>query len=106
MDTGTLYVENEIEKVVPGVMPCPTDSPGAFTMTSAEMCERVHAYGSKIFAQLTAGFGRVLKPHLYAGEAISVSPMDNYWDPSVKCRALTREEIQTIVEKSGDTALM
>ena len=104
--TGTLYVENEIEKVVPGVMPCPTDSPGAFTMTSAEMCERVHAYGSKIFAQLTAGFGRVLKPHLYAGEAISVSPMDNYWDPRVKCRALTREEIQTIVEKSGDTALI
>lgn len=104
--TGTLYVENEIEKVVPGVMPCPTDNPGAFTMTSAEMCERVHAYGSKIFAQLTAGFGRVLKPHLYAGEAISVSPMENYWDPSIKCRALTREEIQTIVEKAGDTALI
>lgn len=104
--TGTLYVENEIEKVVPGVMPCPTDNPGAFTMTSAEMCERVHAYGAKIFAQLTAGFGRVLKPHLYAGEAVSVSPMENYWDPSVKCRALTREEIQTIVERSGDTALI
>lgn len=104
--TGTLYVENEIEKAVPGVMPCPTDNPGAFTMTSSEMCERVHAYGSKIFAQLTAGFGRVLKPHLYAGEAVSVSPMDNYWDSSVKCRELTREEIQTIVEKSGDTALI
>lgn len=104
--TGTLYVENEIEKVVPGVMPCPTDNPGAFTMTSAEMCERVHAYDAKIFAQLTAGFGRVLKPHLYAGEAVSVSPMENYWDPSVKCRALTREEIQTIVERAGDTALI
>ena len=104
--TGTLYVENEIEKVVPGVMPCPTDSPGAFTMSSAEMCERVHAYGAKIFAQLTAGFGRVLKPHLHAGEAVSASPMENYWDPKIKCRALTREEIQTIVEKSGDTALI
>ena len=104
--TGTLYVENEIERVVPGVMPCPTDNPGAFTMTSAEMCERVHAYGSKIFAQLTAGFGRVLKPHLYAGEAISASPIENYWDPAIKCRALTREEIQTIVEKAGDSALI
>ena len=104
--TGTLYVENEIEKVVPGVMPCPTDNPGAFIMTSSEMCERVHAYGTKIFAQLTAGFGRVLKPHLHAGEAVSASPIENYWDPSIKCRALTREEIQTIVEKSGDTALI
>ena len=104
--TGTLYVENEIEKVVPGVMPCPTDNPGAFIMTSSEMCERVHAYGTKIFAQLTAGFGRVLKPHLHAGEAVSASPIENYWDSSIKCRALTREEIQTIVEKSGDTALI
>lgn len=104
--TGTLYVENDIEKVVPGVMPCPTDNPGSFIMSSAEMCERVHAYGAKIFAQLTAGFGRVLKPHLHAGDAVSASEMENYWDPNLKCRALTRAEIQTIVEKSGDTALI
>lgn len=102
--TGTLYVDNEIEKHLPGIMPCPTDSPGAFIMSTAEMCERVHAYGTKIFAQLTAGFGRVLKPHLHAGDAVSASPMENYWDPNLKCRELTREEIQTIVEKSGDTA--
>ncbi len=102
--TGTMYVENDIEQVVPGVMPCPTDSPGAFIMSTAEMCERVHAHGSKIFAQLTAGFGRVLKPHLHAGDAVSASPTENYWDPSLKCRALTGVEIQTIVKKSGDTA--
>lgn len=102
--TGTMYVENEIEKVIPGIMPCPTDSPGAFIMSTAEMCERVHAYGAKIFAQLTAGFGRVLKPHLLAGDAVSASAIESYWNPDIKCRELSREEIQTIVEKSGDTA--
>lgn len=103
--TGTLYVENEIEKCIPGVMPCPTENPGPFIMTTAEMCERVHAYGSKIFAQLTAGFGRVLKPHnLLSETGISASDIPNYWDENLRCRALTREEIQTIVRKCGETA--
>ena len=103
--TGTLYVENEIEQCIPGVMPCPTENRGPFIMTTAEMCERVHAYGSKIFAQLTAGFGRVLKPHnLLSGEGVSASDIPNYWDDSLRCRALTREEIQTIVRKCGETA--
>ncbi len=102
--TGTLYVENEVEKVIPGIMPCPIDNRGSFIMTTSEMCERVHAYGTKIFAQLTAGFGRVIKPHLLLGEAVSSSENRHYWDDNIVCRELTREEIQTIVEKSGDTA--
>lgn len=102
--TGTLYVENDIEQVVDGVMPCPTDHTGAFIMSSSEMCERVHAYGTKIFAQLTAGFGRVIKPHLLKSPPISASEIPHFWDPSLTCRALTREEIQTIVKKAGETA--
>lgn len=102
--TGTMYVENEIEKVVPGIMPCPTDNRGAFIMSSSEMCERVHAYGTKIFAQLTAGFGRVIKPHLLLSQPISASHCNNYWDEKLICRELTKHEIETIVEKSGDTA--
>ncbi len=102
--TGTLYVENEIEVVAPGVMPCPTDSPAAFIMTSSEMCERVHAYDTKIFAQLTAGFGRVIKPHLLKKQPVSASEMPHFWDPNLMCRELTVEEIQTIVRKTGETA--
>ena len=74
--TGTIYAENDIEKAVDGTMPCPTDNPSTFIMNTAEMCERVHAYGSKIFTQLTAGFGRVLKPHLLCGQPpIAPSPI-------------------------------
>ena len=81
--TGTLYVENEIEQVVPGVMPCPIDHPGAFQMTASELCERVHAYDTKIFAQLTAGFGRVIKPHLLKTQPISASQTPHFWDPKL-----------------------
>ena len=102
--TGTLYVENEIEQVVPGVMPCPIDHPGAFQMTASELCERVHAYDTKIFAQLTAGFGRVIKPHLLKTQPISASQTPHFWDPKLTCRPLTVEEIQTIVDKCGQTA--
>lgn len=104
--TGTVYAENEIEKVIPGVMPCPTDNKSNFIMDSAEMCERIHAYGTKIFTQITAGFGRVLKPHLLLKEPVSASETSLYWDPNVKCRALTIQEIKTIIEKTGDTALI
>lgn len=102
--TGTLYVENEIEKVIPGIMPCPTENKGSFIMTSSEMCERVHAYGTKIFAQLTAGFGRVIKPHLLKVQPVSASNIKHYWDESLTCRELTKEEIKTIIEKCGDAA--
>ena len=102
--TGTLYVENEIEQVRPGVMPCPTEHPGAFLMSASELCEQVHAYGTKIFAQLTAGFGRVIKPHLLEVQPVSASEIPHFWDPSLTCRALTREEIQTIVRRAGETA--
>ena len=103
--TGTIYAENDIEKAVDGTMPCPTDNPSTFIMNTAEMCERVHAYGSKIFTQLTAGFGRVLKPHLLCGQPpIAPSPISSYWDENLMCRELTVDEIHTIVERCGDTA--
>lgn len=103
--TGTIYAENDIERAVDGTMPCPTDNPPTFIMNTAEMCERVHAYGAKIFTQLTAGFGRVLKPHLLKGQApVAPSPISSYWDENLMCRELTAEEIHRIVEKCGDTA--
>lgn len=102
--TGTLYVENEVEQVVDGVMPCPTDHTGAFLLSSSEMCEQVHAYGTKIFAQLTAGFGRVIKPHLLKADPVSASPVQHFWDRDLICRPLGVEEIRYIVKKTGETA--
>ncbi|MBV4437313.1 FAD-dependent oxidoreductase [Clostridium tyrobutyricum] len=98
--TSITKVENEIDKVVPGVIPIISINPGRFIMTSSEMTERVHAYGSKIFLQLTMGFGRSGAPGtLLTSQPVSASSVPNYWDPTVTCRELTTSEVEWIVAK-------
>lgn len=102
--TGTMYVENEIEHVLPGVMPMPTLNPNRFIINSNELVERVHAYDCRIFAQLTAGFGRVMTPHLLVKQPISASNVESFWENDLMCRELTVLEIKNIVDKCAETA--
>jgi 2-enoate reductase len=104
--TGTVYVENEIEKVKDGAMPCATVNKKDFTETASVLCEKVHAYDTKIFVQLTAGFGRVLSLGIQDGEYISSSPISCFWDDNIICRPLERNEIEKIVEKTAEAALV
>ncbi|OBR91097.1 MULTISPECIES: FAD-dependent oxidoreductase [Clostridium] len=98
--TSITKVENELDKVVPGIIPVISINPGRFLMTSSEMTERVHAYGAKIFLQLTMGFGRSGAPGtLLTSQPVSASDIPNYWDPTVTCRALTTSEVEWIVSK-------
>jgi len=72
-----------------------------------QLTERVHDYGSKIFAQLTAGFGRVFpKRFLDRGgiECIAPSPVRLFWRPDMVAREMTKEEIETIVASFGKAA--
>ena len=102
--TSITKVENEIDKTVMPAFPCATTNPVKFVETSAEMNERVHAYGTKIFLQLTMGFGRSGAPALMAAPPVSASAVPNYWDPTVTCRALTTAEVETIVRKFAEAA--
>jgi 2-enoate reductase len=77
------------------------------------MMEDIHAYGSKFFLQLGASFGRVMgaPPDMEAEEMhrILVAPSDgipNVWNPSVKHRGLTREEIAEYVDAYAKSALL
>jgi len=78
------------------VMPCASYQPLMFAKSCAPMNERIHAYDSKIFLQLTAGFGRVVIPHLMKN-AIAPSEQENRWDPSIKHRAMTVDEIKELI---------
>lgn len=102
--TSITKVENEIDKTVMPAFPCATINPIHFLETSAEMTERVHAYGAKIFLQLTMGFGRSGASVLLASPPVSASAIPNYWDPSITCRALTTEEVETIVQRFAQSA--
>lgn len=79
------------------------------------LMEEIHDYGSKFFLQLGAGFGRAQMP--FPGieknpdvvRDIMIAPSDglpNVWDPSVKHRAMTKEEIRQMVSAFGKTAAL
>lgn len=102
--TGICYVENEIEKCAMPSLPSPTQSKFSFLYSAKRLTERVHAHGSKIFLQLTAGFGRVALPLLLEGEAVAPSKTKNRFNPDLEHRELTTEEVETMVKKFAESA--
>ena len=102
--TGVTFVDNEVEEHGMPNCPCPTHNPVQFVRTGREMTERVHAYGAKIFLQMSGGFGRVTIPtNLGEFPPVAPSPIPHRWLDKT-CRELTKEEIRSIVEKMGEGA--
>jgi len=87
------------------VMPCATYNPLMFMKSCAPMNERIHAYDTKILLQLTGGFGRVAIPQLMKN-AIAPSPQENIWDPSIKHKEMTVDEIKQLVASFVDCAVV
>ncbi|EPR10410.1 FAD-dependent oxidoreductase [Ruminiclostridium papyrosolvens] len=102
--TGVTFVDNEIEEHGMPNVPCSTHNPVHFIRTAREMTERIHAYDSKIFLQLSGGFGRVTIPtNLGEYPPVAPSPIKHRWLDKT-CRELTVEEIKSIIKKFGDGA--
>ena len=99
--TGICKVENEVEPVPLSIVPLV--SRAAYT-SFLELTEAVHALGSKIFVQLTAGLGRVGNPKLLLKHPIAPSAIPNYWDPTITCRELKTEEVEYYVKCFGNAA--
>lgn len=101
--TGANWVENEVENHVPAGFPCPTKLPQKYTKKARDLTDRVHAFGTKIFLQLTAGLGRSAVPGAVTNY-VAPSTISNRWDPSIECQELTVEQIHHIVEMFGKSA--
>lgn len=102
--TGAVKVENEIEKLKMPSFPCITTNPVLFVETASELVEHAHAYGAKIFIQITLGLGRVGAPGFLVGEPVAPSAIPNYWDPTITCRELTTKEVERMVKRFGEAA--
>lgn len=102
--TGVTFFDQVVEKQDPSTVPNPLYKPVNFVKTSREMTERVHAYGSKIFLQLSAGFGRVTIP-TNVGEIPPIAPSEipHRWLDKT-CRAISVDEIHAIVRQFGEAA--
>jgi 2-enoate reductase len=77
-----------------------------------QLTERVHDFGARIFAQLTAGFGRVFPGELAeAGARTGVRPVAPsevplFWNPKIMARELATEEVDGLVKAFGNAAVM
>lgn len=99
--TGVTFVDNEVEEHGMPNCPSPTYDSVHFTRTAREMTERIHAYGSKVFLQMSAGFGRVTIPtNLGEYPPVAPSPIPHRWLDKI-CRELTVDEIHKIVKSFG-----
>ena len=102
--TGVTFFDQVVEKQDPTTVPNPLYKPVNFVKTSREMTERIHAYGSKIFLQLSGGFGRVTIP-TNVGDIPPIAPsaIPHRWLDKT-CRAITVDEIYAIVKQFGEAA--
>ncbi|OUQ19413.1 2-enoate reductase [Lachnoclostridium sp. An14] len=102
--TGVTFSDCKVETQSMPNCPNSTYNPVHFIRTSKEMTERVHAYGSKIFLMMSAGFGRVTIPtNLGEFPPVAPSAIPHRWLDKI-CRPLTVEEIRSIVKSFGDGA--
>lgn len=102
--TGMCYADNSVEWHANGTMPCPTISPAMFKRTAIQLTENVHAYGAKIFLQISAGFGRVSNRVKAGDKPVAPSEIPYRWDDSITCRALSTEEVESLVDAIGSAA--
>lgn len=102
--TGVTFFDQVVVKQDPSTVPNPLYKPVNFVKTSREMTERIHAYGSKIFLQLSGGFGRVTIP-TNVGDIPPIAPsaIPHRWLDKT-CRAITVDEIHAIVKQFGEAA--
>jgi 2-enoate reductase len=99
--TGMLKVEESIEYHTPRRGPVRKE----FIRSFADLSESVHALGTKIFVQLSAGFGMQANPsRVRGGIPVSASAIPNFVAPGITCRALTTAEIEELVKAFGNAA--
>lgn len=102
--TGVTFSDCEVETQSMPNCPNSTYNPVHFVRTSKEMTERVHAYGAKIFLQMSGGFGRVTIPtNLGEFPPVAPSAIAHRWLDKT-CTPLSVEQIKSIVKSFGDGA--
>lgn len=102
--TGVTFSDCKVETQSMPNCPNSTYNPVHFVRTSKEMTERVHAYGAKIFLQMSGGFGRVTIPtNLGEFPPVAPSAIPHRWLDKI-CTPLTVEQIHSIVKSFGDGA--
>ncbi len=102
--TGLTYVDVDVEPHLIGAL-CPGAPRADLLMYMArfeELANAVHNHGARIAVQLTAGRGRIAPAaEQNAGRAVAPSAIPCFWPPNKIARALTTQEVETLVRDFG-----
>ena len=125
--------KNNVGLILPGIAPLKNPLGGQWLYSNKGMYKKlkpfmdeIHKYGSKMFVQVTAGFGRsmavnhlmemvytnkvlraICKPFLDVDAAcMSASDLPNRWSDKVPSRAMTVEEIQKYIDAFVKVAVL
>ena len=104
--TGLMAVDTEIERRAPSPWtPLARSDSTLYIARLNELTEAVHDYGTKIGAQLTAGYGRIARQEVVSsGWAVSPSVQPCLCDASIMTRELDIEDIERLVKAFGVAA--
>ncbi len=133
-EAANFFIEkakNNVGLIIPGIAPIRDTFFGKWLWQGEKKFEElkkfmdeIHKYGAKLFVQVTAGMGRswaitsplvmlhnnpvlrtIAKPFIdTAYDSASPSELPSRWAENMKCRALTIEEIEEIVEAFAKVA--
>jgi 2-enoate reductase len=111
--TGLALVSSKIEPLeIDGVPTSVTFDSRWKVPNLLQLTERVHDFGTKIFAQLTAGWGRFFPGVLAERQAragarfVAASESPLFFNPRITARELTTEEVDGFVAAFGNAALL
>lgn len=99
--TGAIFTDLTVDKYNPGALGTwqITYNPALFRLKAAQMLERVHSYGTKMFAQISLGTGR-------DSGSYAPSEIPTFADPSVNSPALSVKQIKEKIKYLVDGAVI
>ena len=105
---GTGLIVTGLVPIIPMPYLNPVNFPEEYVAEMKYLTDGIHEQGSKIFIQLTAMTGRAAHLEKEADWKLlpAPAPIQNVWDPTVKNRGITKEEIQQYVKNFAQAAYL
>lgn len=105
---GTGLIVTGLVPIIPIPARNPVNFPDEYVSAMKYLTDGVHKYGSKVFVQLTAMTGRAA--HIESETDWKMlpapAPIQNVWDPTIKNRGISKEEIHKYVENFAQAAYL
>lgn len=105
---GTGLIISGVVPIIPIPVRTPLCYPEEYVEEMKYLMDGVHEYGSKMFVQLTAMTGRAA--HIESETDWKMlpapAPIQNVWDPTIKNRGITKDEIHKYVENFAEASYL